>query len=941
MSMLPSYSTVPQATYTASGKVKQTVYNVKDYGATGNGTTDDYASITAAIAAAGATGGIVFFPYGTYGIKTYLQPNYDNISLIGQSYGSVIIKDISASGLGFVIRVNGNTNSLARSNMTFENLWLDGNAKTDVTFTLHNLNDSVIRRCKVGNCKPTSNWVMNIDSLDPAHTVKAHNLLIDQCDFYSGGTNQDLVAATRGDKITFRDCIFRDVQAGANSFLSISDGTYGDITVDNCSFDDSGGANVKGVFTSVSGIDMKVVNCDFSNFTNTAIVVGGTDVLIEGNYCSGGGITCRGDFPPTRVKIIGNTVDTSTGSLSSGISLTGDAHTVTDNIISPYNAGIFINASGTNYRVENNYIINANTTGNANAGIRVQGSGHIISGNHIYDDRSPKQTKYGIDLLNATYCSILTNKVRNIDATGIRSSGTSDNNTFIGNDVDNAGASTSANYDLVGTNNIVVSSVTGTDIDHDGMLMLDATYNPGIGLMAYSANTTPGAPLAYIYAADTAFSQRALWVNNKGTDTGVEIDQSGTPVNGFDVGLYINVTHSSTTAGATQILDLSPATTEFLDKNNSGLVTNIDQDVTNKNFTTGSFQLTSTSNVSDGNTYTKSGTTVSISSNIVATSGSITDTAKLMTLTQSNSGASGNVLEIANSGTGASLVIDTTTLVAKGALIGVGTSTPTAAVDAKASTTAAASFRIRSGTAPTSPNSGDMWFDGSHLQFRNGAVTNQLDNQAAIGAQFVTLATDATLTNERVLTGTSNQIIITDNGAGSTVVLSTPQNINTTSSPTFAGLTIAPAIATNITGLSFSGAAGSATGIIGIDTSGVGNAGLTATNLTHIHIGDAAGATTTQIGLDIGALATGGTTNIGLRIAAPTNGPGIQLLDAADVKFGTTTGTKIGTVGGASGQKLAFYGSTPIVQPLLATGAAHTVDDVITALQNLGLVRQT
>jgi hypothetical protein len=57
--------------------------------------------------------------------------------------------------------------------------------------------------------------------------------------------------------------------------------------------------------------------------------------------------------------------------------------------------------------------------------------------------------------------------------------------------------------------------------------------------------------------------------------------------------------------------------------------------------------------------------------------------------------------------------------------------------------------------------------------------------------------------------------------------------------------------------------------------------------------------------------------------------------------FGTTTGTKIGTVGGASGQKLAFYGSTPIVQPLLATGAGHTVDDVIQALQNLGLVRQS
>lgn len=55
----------------------------------------------------------------------------------------------------------------------------------------------------------------------------------------------------------------------------------------------------------------------------------------------------------------------------------------------------------------------------------------------------------------------------------------------------------------------------------------------------------------------------------------------------------------------------------------------------------------------------------------------------------------------------------------------------------------------------------------------------------------------------------------------------------------------------------------------------------------------------------------------------------------------TVTGTKIGTVGGAAGQKLGFFAATPIVQPLLATGAAHTVDDVITVLQNLGLCRQT
>lgn len=44
---------------------------------------------------------------------------------------------------------------------------------------------------------------------------------------------------------------------------------------------------------------------------------------------------------------------------------------------------------------------------------------------------------------------------------------------------------------------------------------------------------------------------------------------------------------------------------------------------------------------------------------------------------------------------------------------------------------------------------------------------------------------------------------------------------------------------------------------------------------------------------------------------------------------------------GATGQQVGFYGHAASAQQVLATGAAHTVDDVITALQNLGLVKQS
>lgn len=64
---------------------------------------------------------------------------------------------------------------------------------------------------------------------------------------------------------------------------------------------------------------------------------------------------------------------------------------------------------------------------------------------------------------------------------------------------------------------------------------------------------------------------------------------------------------------------------------------------------------------------------------------------------------------------------------------------------------------------------------------------------------------------------------------------------------------------------------------------------------------------------------------------------GLTVTDANDVTVGTTTGTKIGT---ATTEKLGFWGATPVVQQVLATGAGATVDNVISLLQTLGLCKQ-
>lgn len=68
---------------------------------------------------------------------------------------------------------------------------------------------------------------------------------------------------------------------------------------------------------------------------------------------------------------------------------------------------------------------------------------------------------------------------------------------------------------------------------------------------------------------------------------------------------------------------------------------------------------------------------------------------------------------------------------------------------------------------------------GDNLTYTHSTHTLSATGGSGVtDAQYVTLVTHSGLSAERVLTGTSNQITITDNGANGTVVLSLPQSIN-------------------------------------------------------------------------------------------------------------------------------------------------------------------
>lgn len=116
--------------HNADGSIKNLFANVKDYGATGDNVTDDTAGIQAAINTLSSTGGIVFFPPGTYDISSPLTLSNQNVQLRGCGVGSIIQAKNTFSGTQLVL-CSGNFTGVSDMQIAFNAGPYSGNPAAD------------------------------------------------------------------------------------------------------------------------------------------------------------------------------------------------------------------------------------------------------------------------------------------------------------------------------------------------------------------------------------------------------------------------------------------------------------------------------------------------------------------------------------------------------------------------------------------------------------------------------------------------------------------------------------------------------------------------------------------------------------------------------------------------------------------------------------------
>jgi hypothetical protein len=186
------------------------VFNIRDYGAVGDGATDDNAAIIAALTAASAVSGEVIVPPGMF-IFTQI-PVPSNVRFVGRG-GTLKFKDGTAvsSAASYYPIVIGPT----ESNVVLDSLVIDGNGANNTSFTVCDAISASGDNIRVQNCTITNppdsgiTWSKNTNSACEGNRISGAT----DCGIYINDGDGTALheSIVRGNRIT--GCAFSGIAA--------------------------------------------------------------------------------------------------------------------------------------------------------------------------------------------------------------------------------------------------------------------------------------------------------------------------------------------------------------------------------------------------------------------------------------------------------------------------------------------------------------------------------------------------------------------------------------------------------------------------------------------------------------------------------------------------------------------------------------------------------
>lgn len=256
-----------------NSRVSHGFFNVKDYGAIGDGVVDDTAAIQSAITAASA-GGTLYFPRGTYLTTQTIDLTGKKMRLLGDGINQTIIR--ASASISYLVAAAETSTTYSFNEFSIVGIQFDGNSNADVGFNLAHRHYCSFRDCAFFN------------NISYAH-IAVNSWLNNYYNCAFGASLNGVLLRGSNHRNAFYSCSWMGI---SSLCLAITDGADGNsaLTFTNCDFEfQNGSADVNAIYIN-SNATFSFNDCYIGeNINGTLIFMDGNGLVnIEGGVLFNG-----------------------------------------------------------------------------------------------------------------------------------------------------------------------------------------------------------------------------------------------------------------------------------------------------------------------------------------------------------------------------------------------------------------------------------------------------------------------------------------------------------------------------------------------------------------------------------------------------------------------------------------------------------------------------